>query len=108
VDGKCNDADTDAKISHKPVLIYAVIVFTLHDISGFCEFGKCARPHTHIVHLGVAAIVYAYSAHGLFVTIFKHCWLTTGSWKMLMVSLKVLEFFCNQECGNPVINVVGF
>jgi len=30
VDGESNDADTDAKIWHKPALTYAISVFTLH------------------------------------------------------------------------------
>jgi len=31
------------------------------------------------------------------VCLFKHCWLTTGSWKMLLRSWKNPGFFCNRE-----------
>ena len=42
----------------------------------------------------------------LFVAIFKHCWLTSGSWKMFLGPGKVLEFFCNQGSGKPVYSLI--
>jgi len=37
---------TQAPKYYTSVLSYAIRVFTFHDISGLCEFGKCARLHT--------------------------------------------------------------
>jgi len=36
------------------------------------------------------------------VSIFKHCWITTGSWKNSFVVLEKSWNFCNRESGNPV------
>jgi len=35
-------------------------------------------------------------------TIFRHSWLTTGSWKMLLGSWKVLEFFVSKRVGTVI------
>ena len=42
----------------------------------------------------------------LFVAIFKHCWLTTRSWKNVSGGLGIPGIFCNQDCWNLVLNLL--
>ena len=72
-------------------------------------------PLFRIVHLGIAAIVYSALGQACSIVVCGLLWhncsvmlkcnigLTTRSWKMLLGSWKVLEFFGNQENGNPGI-----